>query len=88
MGHVSRYGSYKTSLISTWKVQYLWRNVTDLSVRQSLICCGSLLARVLGYMKGASVSTSSLSRGITPSSRIFLTPFSDLSFHKYPVSPM
>ena len=34
---------------------------------------------VLGYMKGASVSTRSLSRGITPSSRIRLTPFSDLS---------
>lgn len=71
-----------------WKVQYLCRKVTDLSVKQSLICCGSLLARVFGYMNGASVSTRSLSRGMTPSSRIFLTPFSDLSFHKYPVSPI
>ena len=75
-------------MVLTWKVQYLCKKVTDLSVKQSLICWGNLEARVFGYMNGASVSTSSLSNGMTPSSRIFLTPFSDLSFHRYPVNPM
>ena len=37
--------------MATWKVQYLWRKVTDLSVRQSLMCWGSLLALVWGYMR-------------------------------------
>ena len=57
-----------------------------LSVMASLTFWGSLDARVFGYMKGASVSTRSLSRGMTLSWRIFLTPFSDLSFHRYPVT--
>ena len=54
------------------------------SVSASLTCCGSFEARVFGYIKGASVSTRSLSRGITWSCRILRTPSSDLSFHRYP----
>ena len=52
------------------------------SVNASFISCGNFEALVLGYMKGASVSTRSLSNGMIPSSSIFRTPFSDLSFHR------
>lgn len=47
-----------------------------------LTCCGSLEARVLGYMNGASLSTKSRSRGSSPPSSSFRTPVSDLSLSK------
>jgi hypothetical protein len=36
--------------------------ILKIDVKISLMCCGSLLARVFGYMNGASVSTNSLSK--------------------------
>ena len=57
------------------------------SVSRSFTLAGSFDARVFGYMKGESVSTSSRSSGMTWSLSIFLTPSSDLSFHRYPTNP-
>lgn len=55
------------------------RNNCDRSVMPVLTCGGSFEARVLGYIKGASLSTNSRSRGSSPLSSSFRTPLSDLS---------
>lgn len=57
-----------------------------LSVKLSLTCAGNFEALMLGYMKGASVSTNNRSKGIPPSDNNFLTPLSDLSLQRYPVN--
>ena len=53
-----------------------------LSVMASLTCWGNFEALVFGYIKGASVSTSKRSNGMTLSCNIFRTPSSDLSFQR------
>ena len=70
------------------KTDNLYRvSTTYLSVSASFTWAGSLEARVLGYINGESVSTNSLSKGISPSSSILRTPLSDLSLQRYPAWP-
>jgi hypothetical protein len=70
----------KCEIIENEQLTNRWRNINERSVKLAFTSVESFEARVFGYMKGASDSTSRRSKEIKSSSSSLRTEFSDLSY--------